>query len=171
MRSQWTARFADVLRALRRAARGSGGTWLVPPMIRAYTRLHDSGFAHSVEVWMDGEIAGGLYGVAVGRMFYGESMFTRRTDASKIALVALVAQLSRWGFPIIDCQMRTAHLASLGAFDMPRRQFQAGRAAGREPAAPGAWTPTTTHRESCCIFSASASKRGSSEACRAPDRS
>ena len=86
--------------------------------MRAYTRLHDAGAAHSIEVWMDGELAGGLYGVALGRMFYGESMFTRRTDGSKIAIVALAAQLARWGFPLIDCQMQTVHLASLGAAEI-----------------------------------------------------
>lgn len=115
--------FADVLRACA-APRGSDpGTWLVPQMMRAYERLHQAGLAHSIEVWMDGELAGGLYGVALGRMFFGESMFTRRTDASKIALASLAAQLARWDFPLIDCQMSTAHLASLGAREIPRRTF------------------------------------------------
>lgn len=99
------------------------GTWLVPQMMRAYERLHEAGVAHSIEVWMDGELAGGLYGVALGRMFFGESMFTRRTDASKIALVRLAGQLAQWGFPMVDCQMSTEHLASLGARDIPRRTF------------------------------------------------
>lgn len=133
--------FADVLRACAAPRRDDGGTWLVPAMMRAYTRLHEAGVAHSVEVWIDGELAGGLYGVALGRMFFGESMFTRRTDGSKIAIVALAAQLARWGFPLIDCQMRTAHLASLGATDMPRRQFvQAVDRLVREPRVEGPWT-------------------------------
>jgi len=115
--------FREVLEACAAPRRDAPGTWLVPSMKRAYQRLFDAGAAHSLEVWMDGSLAGGLYGVALGRMFYGESMFTRRTDASKMALAVLAAQLARWDFPIIDCQLRTEHLASLGAIDMPRRQF------------------------------------------------
>ena len=115
--------FAQVLRACAAPRQHESGTWLVPPMIRAYERLHDAGLAHSVEIWMDGELAGGLYGVALGHMFYGESMFTRQTDASKMAIALLAAQLSRWDFPWIDCQMRTEHLISLGAVDIPRRKF------------------------------------------------
>ena len=141
--------FHEVLRHCASPREDQAGTWLLPPMIRAYARLHDSGYAHSVEVWMGDEIAGGLYGVAVGRMFFGESMFSRRSDGSKIALAHLVAQLSRWSFPVIDCQMRTSHLASLGAFDMPRRQFQ--RLIDRlvkEPAPRGAWTPDEDLSES-----------------------
>jgi len=99
------------------------GTWISERMIRAYARLRAAGYAHSVEIWMDGELAGGLYGVAIGRAFFGESMFTRRTDASKIALVSLVRLLERWGFGLIDCQMRTDHLASLGAREVPRAEF------------------------------------------------
>ena len=101
------------------------GTWLSVPMRRAYASLHATGFAHSIEVWMDGELAGGIYGVAIGTMFFCESMFTRRTDASKIAMVRLAAQLDRWGCPLIDCQLETGHLLSLGAEHMPRRQFVA----------------------------------------------
>src|SRR5262245_49103521 len=115
--------FSAVLRGCAAPRRADGGTWLVPSLMRAYTRLDETGAAHSVAVWMDGELAGGLYGVALGRMFFGESMCTRRTDASKIAIVALAAQLARWGYPLIDCQMRTAHLASLGAIAIPRRRL------------------------------------------------
>ena len=115
--------FHDVLRGCAAPRREETGTWLVPPMIRAYERLFDAGFAHSVEIWMDGALVGGLYGVALGRMFFGESMFTRRADASKMALAVLAAQLARWQFPLIDCQMRTDHLATLGAVDLPRRDF------------------------------------------------
>ena len=106
------------------APRGGGsGTWITPPMIDAYMALHTTGYAHSVETWIGGELVGGLYGVAIGRVFYGESMFTRVTDASKIAFVHLVRQIDRWGFGLIDCQMRTAHLASLGAREISRPNF------------------------------------------------
>jgi leucyl/phenylalanyl-tRNA--protein transferase len=99
------------------------GTWITDEMVAAYCALHDQGIAHSVETWIDGELAGGLYGVALGRMFYGESMFTRAADASKIALVHLVRQLERWNFGMIDCQVHTAHLTSLGAREIPRAEF------------------------------------------------
>ena len=92
-------------------------------MIAAYTRLFEAGYAHSVETWREGRLVGGLYGVAIGRMFYGESMFSREPDASKVALVRLARQLARWGFGLIDCQMETAHLASLGARTLPRADF------------------------------------------------
>lgn len=115
--------FAQVLRACAMPRKRDTGTWLVPAMITAYERLHAIGVAHSVEIWRNGELAGGLYGVALGRMFFGESMFTRQTDASKMALVLLSRQLARWQFPWIDCQMRTEHLATLGAVEIPRRAF------------------------------------------------
>lgn len=99
------------------------GTWISPPMMEAYTALHAIGYAHSVETWMAGELVGGLYGVAIGRVFYGESMFTRVPNASKVAFVHLVRQLDLWGFGLIDCQMRTAHLASLGAREISRPNF------------------------------------------------
>jgi leucyl/phenylalanyl-tRNA--protein transferase len=132
--------FPAVLEACAAPRRDDGGTWLVPSMLRAYSRLHEDGLAHSIEVWMDGELAGGLYGVSLGRMFFGESMFTRRTDGSKIAIVALATQLARWGYPMIDCQMRTVHLASLGATEIPRRQFvQLVDRLVREPGAATPW--------------------------------
>jgi leucyl/phenylalanyl-tRNA--protein transferase len=102
---------------------GQPGTWITREMIDAYAALHAAGYAHSVETWLDGELVGGLYGVAIGRMFYGESMFARVSDASKIAFVHLVRQLERWGFGMIDCQMRTAHLATLGAREISRPNF------------------------------------------------
>jgi leucyl/phenylalanyl-tRNA--protein transferase len=102
---------------------GQDGTWIQEEMVHAYCALHRLGYAHSVETWMDGELVGGLYGVSLGRMFYGESMFSRRTDASKIALAHLCAQLQRWGFGMIDCQMNTAHLASMGAREINRQMF------------------------------------------------
>ena len=92
-------------------------------MIAAYRNLHRLGYAHSVETWIDGELAGGLYGVAIGRVFFGESMFSRSHDASKIALAALVAHLESAGFGLIDCQMHTRHLETLGAREIPRRRF------------------------------------------------
>ena len=104
-------------------SRGDSHTWLGPAMRRAYAALHNAGLAHSVEVWMDGELAGGIYGVGIGRMFFGESMFARRTDASKIGIVVLAAQLDRWQFPLIDCQLETSHLMSLGAEHLSRRRF------------------------------------------------
>lgn len=117
--------FADVVDACAAPRRGERGTWLVPAMRRAYLALHRAGLAHSVEVWMEGELAGGIYGVALGRMVFGESMFSRRTDGSKIALAHLAAHLRAHGAPLIDCQFATAHLGSLGARPMPRREFAA----------------------------------------------
>jgi len=104
---------------------GQGGTWIGPQMVQAYQDLHRAGFAYSVETWIDGELAGGLYGVALGRAVFGESMFTRVTDASKIALAALVAFCRAHDVPLIDCQQNTRHLASLGAREIPRSDFVA----------------------------------------------
>lgn len=115
--------FKQVMEACAAPRDGHGGTWITPAMIAAYTELHQLGLAHSVETWMKGKLVGGLYGVSLGRMFYGESMFSLATDASKIAFVHLVKQLERWGFGMIDCQMKTAHLASLGAREIPRAEF------------------------------------------------
>lgn len=127
--------FAAVLDECAAPRADEGGTWLTPQMKAAYLALHEQGLAHSIEVWMDGVVAGGVYGVSLGRMFFGESMFSRRTDASKIALAYLAAQLDRWGFPWIDCQLETDHLLSLGAVALPRRAFVAEVARlVREPA-------------------------------------
>lgn len=116
--------FARVIRACAHAPRaGQSGTWIVPAMISAYERLHSAGHAHSVEAWVDGELAGGLYCVNVGAMVYGESMFSHVSDASKIALAALVAFCRAQHLPLIDCQQDTPHLASLGASLMPRERF------------------------------------------------
>lgn len=104
---------------------GQAGTWITPEMRAAYLRLHRLGVAHCVETWIDGELVGGLYGIALGRAFFGESMFSLRTDASKIALAHLCAYLQAREFGIIDCQMETAHLASLGARPIPRDRFRA----------------------------------------------
>ena len=99
------------------------GTWITPRMQDAYGELHDAGFAHSVEVWRDRDLVGGLYGVSLGRMFFGESMFSIATDASKVALATLVRQLDDWQFTLFDCQIISDHLVSLGAVAMPRHRF------------------------------------------------
>lgn len=100
-----------------------GGTWIVDDMIDAYSALHAAGIAHCAESWQEGELVGGLYGIALGKVFFGESMFTRRTDASKVAFVALVDKLQQDGFALIDCQQKTRHLASFGAQPIPRKVF------------------------------------------------
>ncbi len=116
--------FHAVMEACAGAPRpGQSGTWINTEMIDAYCHLHQLGYAHSVETWIDGELAGGLYGIALGRAFFGESMFRRKTDASKIAFIHLVKQLEAWGFGMIDCQMNTKHLASLGAHEISRDEF------------------------------------------------
>jgi leucyl/phenylalanyl-tRNA--protein transferase len=100
-----------------------GGTWLTDDMVEAFCRLHTMGYAHSVESWYQGELVGGLYGLSLGRIFFGESMFARRSDASKVAFVRLVEHLQQWGYVLIDCQVASAHLRSLGATSIPRRDF------------------------------------------------
>ena len=102
---------------------GQDGTWISPEMANAYIRLHELGWAHSVEAYIEGDLVGGLYGLAIGRMFYGESMFSRRSDASKIAFAHLIRYLTTHQFAMIDCQMRTEHLASLGGREIPRAAF------------------------------------------------
>jgi leucyl/phenylalanyl-tRNA--protein transferase len=118
--------FAEVIVACAGTPRdGQNGTWITAEMQAAYCKLHELGYAHSVEVWMEGKLVGGLYGMALGHAFYGESMFSWRTNASKIALAHLCRHLQRRGFGIIDCQMETEHLASLGARPIPRSEFVA----------------------------------------------
>ncbi len=115
--------FSRVMQACAEPRDGEAGTWITDEMLAAYSALHAAGIAHSVETWMNGTLVGGLYGVAIGRVFFGESMFMRETDASKVALAHLARQLERWEFGVIDCQMATAHLASLGAREIPRKDF------------------------------------------------
>jgi leucyl/phenylalanyl-tRNA--protein transferase len=115
--------FSDVVRACAAPRDDEGGTWLIPEMQAAYQAMHEAGLAHSVEVWREGRLVGGLYGVALGRMFFGESMMSREPDGSKIALARIAAQMLEWDMPVIDCQMATPHLASLGARAVPRRVF------------------------------------------------
>lgn len=117
--------FGDVIRACAEPRQDQPGTWITHDMVDAYERLHQQNTAHSVEVWQAGELVGGLYGVALGRIFFGESMFSRRADASKVALLWLSRQLMAWGFPLIDCQVGNAHLTSLGAEPIARDRFLA----------------------------------------------
>ena len=115
-------------------------TWIIDDMIRAYCRLHESGYAHSVEVWQDGELAGGLYGVSLGRCFFGESMFSRRSNASKVALYHLVEHVKALHFDLIDCQVTSDHLLRLGAREIPRRQFLAEiKQSLKSPTLKGKW--------------------------------
>ncbi len=116
--------FQEVIVQCSEVRKGSAaGTWLVQEMIDAYCGLHQVGYAHSVESWHEGTLVGGLYGIALGRVFYGESMFTLKTDASKVALVHLVRLLQTMGYDLIDCQVTTRHLQSLGAREIPRQEF------------------------------------------------
>ena len=133
--------FADVLAACAEVPRpGQDGTWIIPAMVEAYGALHARGFAHSFEAW-DGEVlVGGLYGVSIGACFYGESMFARAPDASKIAFAAAVAQLTAWGIDLIDCQVHTEHLARFGAVEVPRAEFMRRLAIALEsPTRRGRW--------------------------------
>lgn len=116
--------FAEVINNCAQVSRhGQPGTWILPPMVDAYNQLHAAGHAHSVETWVDGQLVGGLYCVALGKAVFGESMFTRIPDASKIALAALVGFCRHQGVELIDCQQNTTHLASLGAAEVPRSLF------------------------------------------------
>ncbi len=115
--------FEQVMRGCAAPRADRRGTWINEDMIAAYCSLHSMGYAHSVETWMEGSLVGGLYGVSIGRMFYGESMFSNVSNASKIALAHLARQLERWQFGMIDCQMNTPHLAKLGAREIPRSEF------------------------------------------------
>jgi leucyl/phenylalanyl-tRNA--protein transferase len=133
--------FDEVIQGCAAARRTEGpGTWITPEMIAAYTELHRLGFAHSAEAWAGEELAGGLYGVSLGGAFFGESMFARRPDASKIAFVALVDQLARWGIRLVDCQVHTGHLERFGAEEWPRsRYLEALRKALEEKTRRGSW--------------------------------
>lgn len=134
--------FEAVMRACAAPRSDEAGTWITGDMIKAYCTLHRMGHAHSVETWIDGELAGGLYGIALGRMFYGESMFTLAPDASKIALAILVRRLEERQFGMIDCQMNTAHLARFGAREISRDDFSRRLAELVNcPAPAGTWNP------------------------------
>ena len=132
--------FGSVIAGCAAPRAGQPGTWITSDMAMAYIRLARLGFAHSVEVWAGDTLVGGLYGVAVGRMFYGESMFSRASNASKVALAYLSRQLERWEFPLIDCQLPTPHLESLGATPMARETFVARvQEAVSRPDVPAPW--------------------------------
>lgn len=144
--------FAQVMAECAAPREPGGGTWILPEMIAAYVRLHELGYAHSVESWREGRLVGGLYGMHLGRVFFGESMFSRETDASKVALVALVGRVKALGVGLIDCQQATGHLASLGAREIARRDFaqhlaesiQYPLTGGVWPATEEAWPSSTT---------------------------
>ncbi|MEV6072200.1 leucyl/phenylalanyl-tRNA--protein transferase [Nocardia sp. NPDC052001] len=132
--------FAEVMSQCAGPRANDAGTWIGSDMQAAYQELHRLGHAHSVEVWRDGELVGGLYGVARGRSFAGESMFSRARDTSKVALYWLCAQLAAWDFALIDCQITTGHLASLGAVDLPRADYlRLHTEAAARPELPGPW--------------------------------
>ncbi len=133
--------FRAVIEACAESPRAAqSGTWIVPEIVDAYCAWHAQGSAHSVETWIDGELAGGLYGASVGAMFFGESMFVRRRDASKIALAALVAFCRGHGIALIDCQQHTGHLASFGAREITRERFEAHLSRAVAQPGPAQWT-------------------------------
>ena len=125
--------FAEVIEACAAPRRDHDGTWITDEMLMAYIRLHELGIAHSVEVWDEDKLAGGIYGLALGRMFFGESMFSRQEDASKIALVALCRQLHQWGYTLLDCQVSNPHLLSMGAKEITRNEFHKFLIGAAEP--------------------------------------
>jgi leucyl/phenylalanyl-tRNA--protein transferase len=133
--------FDDVLRRCAEVPRrGEVGTWITPALAQAYGRLHRLGFAHSAEAWQDGVLVGGLYGVSLGGVFFGESMFADRPDASKVAFVTLMQTLAAWRFDLVDCQVHTEHLARFGATEWPRPRFLAALAESlAKPARRGRW--------------------------------
>ncbi len=138
--------FDEVIRACAEpGGPGRDSTWITPAMIEAYSELHRTGFAHSVECWQHDRLAGGLYGVSLGGCFFGESMFTRASNASKVAFAALVAQIREWGFTLIDCQVANPHLETLGAREIPRDQFLEHLDAALEsPTRRGSWKLNTS---------------------------
>lgn len=132
--------FAEVMAACAAPRAGAGGTWITPRMQAAYCHMHELGYAHSVECWREDELVGGLYGIALGRAFFGESMFSRVTDGSKVALAHLARILEQRDFAVIDCQMTTPHLLSMGAREIARSTFAAGLERWtREGNPPGKW--------------------------------
>jgi leucyl/phenylalanyl-tRNA--protein transferase len=154
--------FAAVMRGCALAPRpGQDGTWITPEMLAGYTALHARGFAHSIEAWRDGELVGGLYGVSLGAVFFGESMFALAPDASKIAFATLLANLVHWGFELVDCQQETEHLARFGAVDWPRPRFLAALQRGlRRPTRQGPWRLEIDPREAAERLSERAQENG-----------
>jgi len=133
--------FDQVIQACAAPRPGQAGTWITPEMQTAYIEMHRLGHAHSVECWQQGRLVGGLYGLAMGRVFFGESMFSHMTDASKVGFVTLVRQLERWDYRLIDCQVYTGHLERLGARMIPRREFTRLLEKETWQSANQAWTP------------------------------
>jgi leucyl/phenylalanyl-tRNA--protein transferase len=133
--------FEEVIRACAQPREYDSGTWITGDMLQAYVQLHRLGHAHSVEIWEDSQLAGGIYGLAIGRAFFGESMFSRQVDASKIALLALCRQLADWSFGLLDCQVSNPHLLRMGAIELPRVEFL-GRLRNlvSDPGIPGPWS-------------------------------
>jgi len=133
--------FSGVIRACAQDRGDQAGTWITGGMLDAYCDLHRLGHAHSIEAWQDGKLAGGIYGLAIGSVFFGESMFTRHTDAGKIALIALCKQLEHWSFGMMDCQVANPHLMRMGAREISRQEFEQRLAEGvSEPRPAGPWT-------------------------------
>ncbi len=148
--ARFDSAFDEVMAACAAPRKGEPGTWISGAMVEAYRGLHRLGYAHSVETWIDGDLAGGLYGVAIGRVFFGESMFSRSRDASKIALAALVGHLKSAGFGLIDCQMHTRHLETLGAREIPRRRFsRLLEELIHYPHSPGSWSGASFAQVQC----------------------
>lgn len=149
--------FREVMRACARKKRpGQRGTWITRDMIRGYTALHEQGYAHSIEAWQDGRLVGGLYGISLGAVFYGESMFAEVPDASKVAFATLLGNLIRWEFQLVDCQSYTDHLASFGAEEWPRDEFLAAlETAIQAPTRMGPWRlelgPAEAEREIAAV--------------------
>ena len=131
--------FEAVITACAGTRDGQPGTWITPAMQQAYCELHQLGVAHSVEVWQQEQLVGGLYGLAIGRVFFGESMFSHASNASKVGFIRLVEQLQRWGYALIDCQVDSEHLQSLGATTIPRAEFIDLLEQNLEPAASHRW--------------------------------
>jgi leucyl/phenylalanyl-tRNA--protein transferase len=133
--------FEEVIRACAEPRDYDSGTWITDDMLQAYIQLHQLGHAHSVEVWEDSQLTGGIYGLAVGTAFFGESMFSRKVDASKIALLALCRQLEDWSYGLLDCQVSNPHLLRMGAIEIPRQSFiEQLRELIVNPGPPGLWT-------------------------------
>jgi leucyl/phenylalanyl-tRNA--protein transferase len=133
--------FAAVIQACAESRSDETGTWITQQMLAAFVELHSLGYAHSIEAWRDGQLAGGIYGLAIGSVFFGESMFTRQSDAGKIAQISLCRQLERWSFEMLDCQVSNPHLLRMGAVEISRRQFENLLAGGiSKPCITGPWT-------------------------------
>jgi leucyl/phenylalanyl-tRNA--protein transferase len=148
-----TAFSAVIRRCAEKPRPGQNSTWITREMVQGYTALHKEGLAHSIEAWHDGRLAGGLYGVSLGTVFFGESMYADVADASKVAFATLLANLIRWGFKLVDCQSYTEHLARFGAVDWPRPRFlRVLKQALREPTRQGGWTLEVGPVEAADVF-------------------